>query len=362
MTMLALTVRPPTPGSAELVEVPEPNLGEGSILCETLAVGVDGTDAEITQGVYGEPPDGRERLILGHESLGRVVEAPPGSGFEPGDLVVGFVRRPDPVPCPACAAGEWDMCRNGRYTERGIKGRDGFCSERFRIEPGFAVKPDPALGRLAVLTEPTSVVAKAWEHVERIGKRGVWEPSRALVTGAGPLGLLAAMLGRLGGLEVHVLDVAERGPKPALARDLGATYHAGGLDDVGEAFDVVIECTGVGPLVFHAIEHLAPAGVMCLTGISPAERTLSLDVDELNKELVLNNNVVFGSVNANRRHYEQAAEALSRADRGWLERLVTRWVPLDAWPEALERREDDVKTVIEIERVVARAAVAEERP
>ena len=347
--MRALTVRPPAPGSAELVGVPEPALEEGAILCETVAVGVDGTDNEIVEGKYGEPPAGRDRLILGHESLGRVLEAPSGSGFAPGDLVIGVVRRPDPVPCDNCAAGEWDMCRNGLYTERGIKGRDGYISERFRIEPEFAVKADPGLGRLAVLTEPSSVVAKAWEHVGRIGSRARFEPRRALVTGSGPLGLLGALIGIQRGLDVHVLDVVESGPKPDLAAKLGATYHAGSVDETGDPFDVVIECTGVGPLVLHAIEHLAPNGVICLTGINPGGRTVpTLDVDALNKGMVLNNTVVFGSVNAGLRHYEQGAAALAKADRSWLEALVTRWEPLERWAQALERREGDVKTVIEI--------------
>ena len=348
--MLALTLRPLLPGSAELSEVPEPGIEDGAILCDTVAVGVDGTDNEIVEGAYGEAPEGRDRLILGHESLGRIREAPEGSGFAPGDLVVGVVRRPDPVPCENCAAGEWDMCRNGRYTERGIKGRDGFISERFRIEPEYAVKADPELGRLAVLTEPSSVVAKAWEHVIRIGaSRGTFEPRTALVTGAGPLGLLGALLGIQRGLEVHVLDVVETGPKPDLANKLGATYHAGSIDDAGDMFDSIIECTGVGPLMLHAVEHLAAGGIMSLTGISPGGRTApALDTDALNKQMVLNNNVVFGSVNAALRHYEQGARALAKADRSWLEALVTRWEPLDRWAAALERREGDVKTVIEI--------------
>ncbi len=347
--MRALTVRPPNPNSAELAEVPEPSEEEGSILCETIAVGVDGTDNEIVEGRYGEAPPGRDRLILGHESLGRVIEAPAGRGFGPGDLVVGVVRRPDPVPCENCAEGEWDMCRNGLYTERGIKGRDGFISERFRIEPEFAVKADQGLGRLAVLTEPSSVVAKAWEHVRRIGSRAAFEPRTALVTGAGPLGLLGALMGIQHRLDVHVLDVVESGAKPDLVAKLGASYHAPSLDAIDVAFDVVIECTGVGPLVLHAIEHLAPGGVMCLTGINPGGRTApKLDVDALNEQMVLNNNVVFGSVNAGLRHYEQGAAALATADRGWLDAIVTRWEPLHRWADALDRREGDVKTVIEI--------------
>src|SRR5918911_5447100 len=174
--MRAVTVIPGAAGSARLDDVPEPGPELGSVLVESLAVGVCGTDNEITGGLYGWAPPGRERLILGHESLGRVLEAPAGSGLAPGDLVVGIVRRPDPVPCASCAAGEWDMCRNGRYTERGIKERDGYGSERFRIRPEFAVKVDPALGRLGVLLEPASVVAKAWEHIERIGSRARWVP------------------------------------------------------------------------------------------------------------------------------------------------------------------------------------------
>jgi threonine dehydrogenase-like Zn-dependent dehydrogenase len=349
--MQALTVRPPTPGTAELSEVPEPGLDDGSILCETVAVGVDGTDEEIVAGRYGEAPPGRDRLILGHESLGRVLEAPTASGYLPGDLVIGIVRRPDPVPCENCAAGEWDMCRNGLYTERGIKGRDGFISERFRIEPGFAVRADASLGRLAVLTEPASVAAKAWDHAFRIGSRATFAPKRALVTGAGPLGLLAAMMGVQRGLDVHVLDRVEAGPKPDLVWKLGGTYHAGSLDDAGDMFDVAIECTGVGPLVLHAIDHLAAGGVMALTGINPSGRTgEGIDVDELNQTMVLGNKTVFGSVNAGRRHYEQGAAALAAADRSWLGSIVTRWVPLARWPEALERRDDDVKTVIEVAR------------
>jgi glucose 1-dehydrogenase len=346
--MLALTLAPGRAGSAELTKVGEPARSDGEVLCETVAVGVDGTDAEIVDGLYGESPPGRDRLILGHESLGRVLEAPAGSGFAPGDLVVAFVRRPDPVPCEACAAGEWDMCRNGRYTEHGIKGIDGFLAERFRIEAARAVRAEARLGRLAVLAEPTSVAAKAWEQAERIGGRTAWTPRRALVTGAGPLGLLAAMFGIRRGLEIHVLDVVQTGPKPERVRELGGRYHAGSLDEVAGAFDVVIECTGVGSLVFHAMEHLAPGGVMVMTGISGARRESEVAVDALNKRLVLNNNAIVGSVNANRRHYEEAVRALADADPAWLDRVVTRWVPLGRWAEALEHREDDVKVVVEV--------------
>lgn len=346
--MRALTVQPGRAGSAALEEAPNPREEDGPILVETLGVGVCGTDLEIVAGLYGWPPPGRDRLVLGHESLGRVAEAPVGSGLAPGDLVVGIVRRPDPEPCPNCAAGEWDMCRNGRYTERGIKERDGYCSDRYRIHPEYAVKVDPALGILGVLLEPTSVVAKAWEHVERVGKRARWEPRKVLVTGAGPIGVLAALLGVQRGLEVHVLDRVTEGPKPRLVTDLGAAYHTGPVAEACPRPDVVIECTGVGQLVFDVMQDMAPGGIVCLTGVSSGGRTVSVDAGALNREMVLENEVVFGSVNANRSHYEAAADALARADRDWLEGLITRRVPLERWPEALERRPDDVKAIIEI--------------
>src|SRR5271165_2629715 len=187
--MLAVTVVPGPQDSVELTEMPEPAEADGPVVVGTEAIGICGTDLEIINGEYGAAPPGSERLILGHESLGRVIEAPPGSGVEPGDLVVGIVRRRDPVPCRACAAGDWDMCTNGRYTERGIKGRHGFASERFRSHPEHLVKVSAELGDLGVLRQPTSVGANAWEHIEVIGRRATGAQRKVLVTGAGPIGL-----------------------------------------------------------------------------------------------------------------------------------------------------------------------------
>jgi Glucose dehydrogenase C-terminus len=143
-----------------------------------------------------------------------VVDPGPTGGLKKGDLVVGIVCRPDPVPCPNCAVGEWDMCRNGQYTERGIKQIDGFMSERWRIEPEYAMKVDSSLGLLGVLLEPTTVVTKAWEQIVVVGQRAFWDPRTVLITGAGPIGLLAALLGKQRGLDVHVLDRVDSGPKP----------------------------------------------------------------------------------------------------------------------------------------------------
>jgi threonine dehydrogenase-like Zn-dependent dehydrogenase len=346
--MRAITVTPGVPNSARLDDVPAPPLTDGAILVRTLALGVCGTDREIVSGLYGWTPPGEKRLVLGHESLGRVEEAPTSSGFSPGDLVVGIVRRPDPVPCPACAAGEWDMCRNGRYVERGIKERHGYGAEQFRIEPGFAIKLDPSLDFLGVLVEPTSIVAKAWDHTVRIGARThAWHPRTLLVTGAGPIGLLAALMGAQRGLEVHVLDHSATGPKPALVKELGGTYYTdlkalGGLEP-----DILMECTGAPALIRDILGRTAPDGIVCLLGVGAPGHAFDFDIGGYNRTMVLNNETVFGTVNANRHHYAMAADTLAAADKRWLERMITRRVPVAQWAQALENRPDDVKVVID---------------
>jgi len=342
----AVTVVPGRAGSARLEEVAEPGAELGSVLVEALAVGVCGTDVEVADGQYGWAPPGRERLILGHESLGRVLD-PGFSGFAVGDHVVGIVRRPDPVPCPNCAVGEWDMCSNGRYTERGIKQVDGFMSDRWRIEPEYAVKVDRSLGLLGVLLEPTTVVVKAWEHIVAIGQRTFWDPSTVLVTGAGPIGLLAALIGVMHGADVHVLDQVTTGRKPELVEALGATYHTGPIAQLGLEPDIVVECTGVAPLVRASAEAAAPGAIICLTGVGSPFVPDASGPTNLMTDAVLKNFVLFGSVNANKRHYYRAAQVLARADRSWLAQLVTRRVRPDAFAQALEREQDDIKVVIE---------------
>ena len=341
--MRAVTIVPGSAGSQRLDELAEPPREQGALLVRALAVGICGTDRELIDGDYGEAPPGAERLVIGHESLGRVIEAPAQSGFRTGDMVVGIVRHPDPVPCVNCALGEWDMCRNGRYTERGIKQANGFAAERWTNSPQFTIKVDPALGLAAVLLEPASILAKAWEHIERIGRRARWAPRLVLVTGAGPVGLMAALMGVQRGLEVHVLDRNDVGPKPGLVRELGATHH---LKHPGIEFDIVIECTGAPKVIAQAVAGSSPGGIVCLTGLGGKAHVASFDIATLNQSLVLENRVVFGSVNANRRHYEDAAWALGRAERRWLERVITRKVELGNWHEAYEKHEHDVKTVL----------------
>lgn len=348
--MRAITVAAGQANSVRLDDWPDVRPGPGELLVEALSLGICGTDREIIAAEYGQAPEGEQRLVLGHESLGRVLTAPEGCGFQVGDLVVGVVRRPDPIPCPACAGGEWDMCRNGLYTERGIKARHGYGSERYALEPAFAIHVDPALGRLGVLIEPTSVVAKAWDHIERIGARTrTWQPKTLLVTGGGPVGLLAAMIGRQKGLQTHLLDHAKDGPKPNLVADLGARFHNDPKVIADLTPDILVECTGADELVLQALAHTGEDAIVCLVGLSAAGRTVDFDVGGFNRRMVLRNDVVFGSVNANRAHYQAAARALARADAAWLSRLISRRVPLERWSEAFEDRPHDVKVVIDFQ-------------
>jgi threonine dehydrogenase-like Zn-dependent dehydrogenase len=347
----AITVEPQKPDTAHLEDIPEPDPRGGSVLVQAIAVGVCGTDVEIVEGKYGWAPRGKTRLVLGHESLGRVIDPGPSGALQQGDLVVGIVRHPDPVPCSNCAVGEWDMCRNGQYTERGIKEIDGFMSERWRIDPEYAMKIDPSLGLLGVLLEPTTVVAKAWEQVVAVGQRAFWEPQTLLVTGAGPIGLLAALVAKQHGLDVHVLDRVQSGLKPELVRALGATYHTGTVAGVGFEPDVIVECTGVGQVIADSIGAIAPGGVVCLTGIGSGGRTGGLSTADVAANLVLRNNLVVGSVNANKRHWYKAGQALARADRAWLTRLITRRVPPDQFEHALRRQPEDIKAMVQFAEV-----------
>ena len=349
--MKAITVEPLKPGTSRYEDFPEPDEREGSVLVEAIAVGVCGTDVEIVEGKYGWAPPGKTRLVLGHESLGRVIDPGPAAGLKRGDLVVGIVRRPDPVPCPNCAVGEWDMCRNGQYTERGIKEIHGFMSERWRIEPEYAMKVDPTLGILGVLLEPTTVVTKAWEMVMAVGQRSFWEPKNVLVTGAGPIGLLAAGIGVQRGLDVHVLDRVTSGPKIDLVKMVGAMYHSTTVANLDFEPDIIIECTGVGQVIAESIQKVGAGGTVCLTGVGKGGAASGGAIADVAASAVLRNNVIVGSVNANKRHWYKATEALARANRSVLEQLITRRERPENFKKALEREPEDIKVVIQFSEI-----------
>ncbi|MEV0085482.1 glucose 1-dehydrogenase [Saccharopolyspora sp. NPDC050642] len=347
--MKAATVVPGKPELSAVTELPDPVPEPGELLVRGLLVGFCRIDRDVTEHAHGALPPGQDRMVLFHESVGQAVHAPAISGFQDGDYVVGVVRRPDPEPCEACAAGQWDFCLNGEYTERGIRGLDGFGAQLWTVEPQFAIKVSPGLGALGVLTEPASVVAKAWEQVDMIGRRAYFAPHRALVTRAGPIGLLAALLGVQRGLEVHVLDQVAEGTRPDLVRALGATYHTS-LDDLRCEPDVVIETTGSGRLVFEVLQHTARNAITVLTGLAGHHRTMPFPAEAaIGNELMLDNDVVVSSVNANLRHYKQAVQALAAADRNWLESLISRRIPLRHWTDVFDTGPDEVKVVVDLQ-------------
>lgn len=357
--MRALTVQAGVGGTVAWSDIDEPDPDEGDVLVATHRVGLCGTDREIAAGEYGQAPrgsgegTGHGQLVIGHEAIGRVLEAPGGAMVSPGDLVVPVVRHPDPVPCTPCSAGEWDMCGNGLFTEHGIVGRHGFARERFRASPGMLVRVPESLGDLGVLVEPATVAAKAWEQIEWISRRSCSSPRRALVTGTGPIGLLVTLVAVQRSYEVHVLGRATGGPKPDLVAALGAQYHTGDAADLDGTIDVAVECTGAPSVIEDVLGAVARNGIVCLTGLSAPAPT-GLDLGTLARGMVLRNLVVFGSVNANRRHFDAASAALAAADPSWLARLITTRVPAHrnvpgsgSAATVLERGAHDIKTVLE---------------
>jgi threonine dehydrogenase-like Zn-dependent dehydrogenase len=211
-----------------------------------------------------------------------------------------------------------------------------------------AVSLPRELGDLGVLAEPASVLAKAWDQIERISNRAFFLGGRGLVCGAGPIGLLACLLGVQRGSEMHVVDLATGGVKRDLVEGLGARYHAGDAAEVDVDAEVVIECTGLGAVGRAAARRLVSGGIMCLTGIMNVDPVPDVDATVMNRAMVLRNTVLFGTVNAGRRHGEQAVAALAAADQQWLSAMITRRVPLGRWAEALNRGPDGVKVVVDL--------------
>lgn len=309
-----------------LSELAEPVPDGDELLVQTIAVGICGTDRRLVSGGWwreGEP----ERLILGHEVLGKVLSSPKGSGFAVGDLVGAMVRRPDPLPCHFCGSGRPDLCENGGYTERGIS-IDGFAAERYTIEARHAVPVDAGLGLAGVLLEPTSVVVKAWERLDQLAGR---RRQRALVLGAGPIGLLAALLGRQRDHEVHVVDQVAGGPKPRQVARLGAEYHRG-ADELDGSFDLVLECSGA--LVSEAVRQAGSSGSICLLSGSRDTVEPIPSMVELAHQLIISNRTLTGIVNSSRAHFEAAHQALLQAPRDWLSALLVPMVPLEAYQAA----------------------------
>ncbi len=336
--MQALLVRPGAAGSAHVEEVAAVEAGAGEVLLRTLEVGVCGTDREISQGLFGVAPPGEETLVLGHEALA-VVERD-GHGFTRGDLVTATVRR-SCRRCAACEQGAPDSCRTGDYSERGITRLHGYARELVAEDPAELIAIPRSLGRLGVLAEPTSICERALRHARAIGGRQPWQLERALVLGAGAIGLLTTYLLRLAGVEVWTAALEEGGE---LVEASGARYtatHGGGdLAELGR-FDLVVEAAGSVELMARSLGLLRRGGVACLLGIDPHTEHVEFDGRVLGVDAVLENRVLFGSVNAHRQDWLAAVEDLGRVRERWpgaLERFVSLRVPLDRFDEAFAHR------------------------
>lgn len=363
--MQALAVFP-SKKQIDLLDIPEPRLtGANEVLLRVREVGLCGTDREIASFEYGVPPAGADHLVLGHESLAEVVEAGPKvRNLKAGDLVAAMVRRPCPhAECRACRAGRQDFCETGDYIERGIKGIDGFLTEYVVEDEAYLVKVPPALADVAVLVEPLTVVAKAANQLRAIFHRLPFDPGqqRGLVLGAGPIGILGAMVLIANNIETTVYSRdSEESAQAALVRSLGAQYVSSTSTpferlskNIG-GFDVVLEAVGFAPLMMAASHALKPNGILALTGVPPELVTAELNVGRTLRDLVLRNNVVFGTVNAGHGDHLAAIQFLEQfmiLFPDSLRSLITHRMPLSDVPEALtQTQKKGIKSVVQMRR------------
>ncbi len=324
--MKAIAATPGVPDSLRIVEAPAPQVGDNDVLVEVLRVGICGTDSEINAGLYGEAPPSDDYLIIGHEGFGRVADV--GSEVRDvsiGDHVVASVRRPCPHShCGPCRRNASDFCITGDYTERGIKARHGFLAQFYAEALDRLIVVPDSIKELGVLMEPMSVVEKAIGNVFGIQERLDWDPERALVLGAGAVGLLATLLLRLRDIDTYVVDRSDDGgPKSQLIAQLGAQHistKSEPMSAVARAIggvDVVIEATGFAPLIFEAAPLLKPNGVVSLLGISGSAGEVPVDARAFNNSMVLGNQLIFGSVNAGEADFRSGTEHLRHAQQRW---------------------------------------------
>jgi glucose 1-dehydrogenase len=356
--MKAIVVRPGEKDSIHMRDMPDPRMEDDQVAVKMLRVGLCGTDAEINHGLYGQPPAGEEFLILGHENLGVVQDVGKNvKTFAPGDIVVSTVRRPCGQ-CPNCDAGENDCCSSGKYEERGIMRRHGFMAEYYVEHPRFLNRLPASVEPFAVLLEPMSVVEKGIDHAFLLQRRLVWNPRLAVVLGGGPVGLLGAAALRARGLRTVVV-----GREPAsdlrarIAVQLGAEYisvEKGSVLDLPQQIgrpDLVLEATGSARVVFDAMEILGANGVLCLLSVTGGSGTNEEPIDRINQQLVLGNQVVFGSVNANPRHFARGVEDFVRIEQmapGAMNRLLTNPIPWEDYKTWFTQRGSGIKATLEI--------------
>lgn len=356
--MRTIAVIPKQKDSIHMREINLPKINADGVLVRVLQIGVDGTDNEINEGLYGEPPEGEDFLVIGHESFGIVEQVGDNAvNFKPGDLVVATVRRPCGK-CINCQNGESDMCLTGDYREIGIKGLHGVMREFYSEVPEFLIKVPAVYKNIGVLLEPLSIVEKAIFQSFKIQERMRWNPKNALVLGAGSIGLLATMILRMKELNTYTLATRPKySLKTKLVEETGAHYINVDEEPIASLpnkignIDIIIEATGSSEVAFEAMNILGINGVLCLTSITGGNAKKEIYSDELNINLVLGNKVIFGTVNANRSYFEMGIKHFGEFENRWpglLERMITKKLPFEAFKEAMTRDREDIKTVLEI--------------
>ncbi|MBM3835015.1 MAG: zinc-binding dehydrogenase [Verrucomicrobia bacterium] len=361
------------PGKRELrlLEHAMPQItGAYDVKIRALDVGICGTDKEICTFVYGSPPNGSEYLVLGHESLGQVVEVGAGvSVFQPGDLVVPSVRRPCPhTHCGPCQADLQDFCFTGDFTERGIKMTHGFMTEYYVEEEKHLTHVPPELRDVAVLVEPLTVAEKALAQVWKVQERLPWinraaaSPGaglRAVVLGAGPVGILGAMVLVVNGFETYVYSRSTApNQKAELIEAIGAKYISSQVETpeqlaerVGN-IDLVYEAVGVARISFEVLKVLGTNGIFVFTGIPAPKPPMDTYADEIMRNLVLRNQVVVGTVNADRAAFQAAIRDLGTFMYRWpaaLRSLITGRYSIESYKDLLLGDRAGIKNVIALD-------------
>ena len=359
MKLKAIVVTPKQKDSLRLIyDSPVPDPGIGEVQLEVLRVGVCGTDRDIIAGFYGEAPEESSTLTIGHESLCRVRDigskVPAGRRLKKGNLVVPTVRRPCLENCLNCRSGESDFCTTGNYREHGIKGLNGFASEISVTNASYVVKLQESLSEVGVLLEPLTIVEKGVIQTSLIqNSRLKWKPTKALVLGAGPVGLLATAILRLRGLDVDAIATrSEESLKARLVTQTGSKYINAKETDIhslDNRYDIVLEVTGSPSIALEAQQLIRTNGVVCYLGIYKQEQDTE-NAGKLFTDMVLGNKIHFGSVNANKTYFERGARDLSAMMKKWpgfLEKIITtRAKPEDLSTAYSPESEEEIKTII----------------
>jgi threonine dehydrogenase-like Zn-dependent dehydrogenase len=354
----------PARREVQLIDQPEPNIqSPAQVKVRMLDVGVCGTDREIISFQYGTPPDGSDYLIIGHESLGQVVDTgEKATKAKVGDLVVLTVRRPCPhASCIACRSGRQDFCYTGDFTERGIKQRHGYMTEFVVEEESYVNVVPRELRDVAVLVEPLTIAEKSLAQLRVVEQRLPWGGQgyrNAVVLGAGPVGLLGAMALTIAGFEVTVYSRSSKHEeKDDIVSAIGARYIAAETHSVDEmakavgAIDVVYEAIGASGIAFDVIKNLGPNGVFIFTGVPGRKGPIEVDTDYIMRDVVLNNQVILGSVNAPPQSFQAAIRDLGTFMQKWpdaVRALITARFPIDQATMPLAPGAGGIKNVIAV--------------